>query len=140
MISYPAIIKYDNKDKVFYADFPDLRNCHTYGRTLENTKEMAKEVLTAYLEALDLRKMNIPEASKINKENIYYIEPETTVAFAIWLKKHRKAEGLTQADIARKLGVKYQTYQKFENPSKTNPRLKTIIKLQKIFNQKLVNF
>ncbi|WP_252507815.1 hypothetical protein [Treponema denticola] len=36
--------------------------------------------------------------------------------------------------------MSYQQYQNLENPKKTNPTLKTIAKLQKIFDYKFINF
>ncbi|MFZ2781355.1 MAG: helix-turn-helix transcriptional regulator [Rectinemataceae bacterium] len=45
----------------------------------------------------------------------------------------RKASGMTLTDVAEKLGVKYQVYQKLEDPAKTNPTLKTLAKIEKVF-------
>jgi len=36
------------------------------------------------------------------------------------------------------MGVKYQVYQKLENPKTANPTLKTLKKLEVIFGQELV--
>jgi antitoxin HicB len=36
------------------------------------------------------------------------------------------------------MGVKYQVYQKLENPRTANPTLKTLKKLERIFNEELV--
>ena len=138
MISYPAIFTYDKTEKVYNVSFPDLPGCYTYGETLDKAKKMAVQALTGYLESIDSRKIKIPEPSKLRQKNVYLIKPEKKVAFAIWLKKQREKAGLSQSEIAKKLGIKYQTYQRFEDPSKTNPTLKTIIKLEKVFQQELV--
>lgn len=138
MISYPAIFIYDKNEKIYNVSFPDLPGCFTYGETLNSAKKMAVIALTGYLESIDSRKLKIPDPSKIKQKNAYYIEPEKKVAFAIWLKRQREKAGLSQSEIAKKLGIKYQTYQRFENPAKTNPTLNTIIKLEKVFQKELV--
>jgi antitoxin HicB len=45
---------------------------------------------------------------------------------------------MTLAEVAEKMGVKYQVYQKLENPRTANPTLKTLKKLETIFGQELV--
>ena len=39
-------------------------------------------------------------------DEVVYIEPETPVAFAIWLRKQREALGLSHSDVAKKLSIK----------------------------------
>ncbi len=138
MITYPALFEYDEEEKVYNVRFPDLPGCLTYGETIDEATSMAKEALTGYLQSVDARKMRLPDPSKLKGDEVIYIEPETPVAFAIWLRKQREALGLSQSDVAKKLGIKYQTYQRIESPSKTNPTLRTIIRVEKVFNQKLV--
>jgi len=138
MIKYPAKIIYDEHDNVFNISFPDLSGCYTYGESLDEAKENAKEALTAYLESIDVRKLKMPKPSKLEGKDIYYIEPEKNVAFAIWLKQKREEKGYTQEEIAKILGIKYQTYQRIENPIKSNPTLKTISKLENVLNEKVV--
>ena len=138
MITYPALFVYDEEEKAYNVRFPDLPGCFTYGETIDEAKAMAKEALTGFLQSVDARKLRMPDPSRLKGDEVIYIEPETPVAFAIWLRKQREALGLSQSDVAKKLGIKYQTYQKIENPSKTNPTLKTIMRVEKVFNQKLV--
>ena len=138
MIAYPAKIVYDSDDKAYNVRFLDIPGCITFGETLEEAKTMAKDALTGVLEVLDSRKMNVPEPSQVSEPHIYYIEPEINTAFAIWLKKEREKNGLTQSDVARKLGISYQAYQRIEDPSRTNPTLKTIRKLEEVFGKRLI--
>ena len=134
MIAYPALFEYDEEDKIFNVRFPDLPGCLTYGETIERAKEMAKEALTGFLQSVDARRLKIPNPSKLTGDEVIYVEPETPVAFAVWLKKQRERLELSQSDVAKKLGIKYQTYQRIESPTKTNPTLRTIMKLEKVFN------
>ena len=138
MIAYPAKIFYDHEDKIYNVRFQDFPGCITYGETLDEAKKMARDALTGVLEVLDSRKMIVPESSQLSEPDVYYIEPEINVAFAIWLKKERKKNGLTQSDIAKKLGISYQAYQRIENPAHTNPTLKTIHKLEEVFGKRLI--
>ena len=138
MIGYPAVFEYDNGEKVYNVHFPDLPGCLTYGESIDEAKKLAREALTGFLQSIDARKMKIPNPSRLEGDNVYNIEPETPVAFAIWLRKRREAQGLSQSEVARKLGIKYQTYQRIESPSKTNPTLKTIVKLEQVFGNKIV--
>ena len=138
MVKYPAKIVLNDDDGVFEVDFPDLPGCITYGETLIEAEEMAKEALTGYLVSIDGRSMNIPKPSEILEKDIYYIKPTKKTAFAIYLKLKRQELGLTQEDIARELDIQYQTYQRIENPSTSNPTLSTIAKLEKIIGSEII--
>ena len=138
MIEYPAKIKYSKADTCFLVEFPDLPGCLTYGETLEEAREMATEALSGYLESIDLRKMDIPTPSNLNGKDVYYIAPEPKTAFAVWMKLKRIEKGLTQQKAANLLGINFQSYQKYENPRRANPTLTTLIKIEKVFNEKIL--
>ncbi len=138
MIIYPAKIVYDHEDKIYNVRFPDFPGCITCGKTLDKAKAMARDALTGVLAVLDSRKMIVPESLQLSEPDTYYIEPEINVAFAIWLKKEREKNNLTQSDVAKKLGISYQAYQRIEDPARTNPTLKTIHKLEKVFGKRLI--
>ena len=134
--SYPAVIAWSKTDKVFEVSFPDLKGCLTYGNTREEAELMAAEALTGYLESVIDRNIPIPEPT--NQPHSTLIAPAPSVAFALWLRAKRRASGMTLTDVADKLGVKYQVYQKLENPASANPTLKTIAKLERVFGEKIV--
>jgi len=138
MIQYPAKIKYSNSDNCYLVEFPDLPGCRTYGETLKEANEMAFEALNGYLESIDLRKIIIPQPSKISGKNIFYIAPEPKTAFAVWMKLKRIEKGFTQQKAAELLEINFQSYQKFENPKKANPTLTTLKKIERVFNEKIV--
>ena len=58
---------------------------------------------------------------------------------AYWRRGGARARGLTQSAIAEQLGVAYQTYQRIEDPARSNPTLTTILKLEKVFQRRLVH-
>lgn len=80
----------------------------------------------------------LPAPSSAKGKRIYSIAPSASVSFALWLREKRRASGMTLTDVADKLGVKYQVYQKLEDPRKTNPTLKTLAKLEKVFGERLI--
>jgi antitoxin HicB len=139
MIQYPARINYSKSDKCYLVTFPDLPGCLTYGETIEEARNHAREALTGYLASIDLRKMDIPKPSKLTGRNVNYIHPDIQVSFALWLKMKRSEHGLTQKDMARLLEINFQSYQKYENPKKTNPTLKTIAKVQSILKEHVLS-
>ena len=133
MIAYPA--KFEEAIEGGYVvEFIDIPTCITEGETLEDAKINAKEALSGVLSCMDSRKVNIPEPSKMTGKNIYYIEPELKIAFAIRLKSERQRQGLTQKEVAERMRVNWAYYQRIENPRKSNPTLGTIEKLQNVFS------
>ena len=118
-------------------EFPDLPGCLTEGNTLEEAKRNAKEALTGYLSSVFDRNLKIPEPSALKGRNIYFIEPEPEVTIPILLRKLRETRKLTQGDIAKVLGISYQAYQRLEKPGKSNPTIKTLERLAKVFNKEL---
>jgi antitoxin HicB len=133
MIAYPAKFE-EAAEGGYVVEFIDIPSCITEGDTLEEAKANAKDALSGVLSCLDSRKVTIPEPSTVNGENIYYIEPELKIAFAIRLKRERQKQGLTQKEVAERMRVNWAYYQRIENPRKSNPTLSTIEKLQNVFS------
>ena len=135
--SYPSKIKYLPEDKSYLVEFPDLPGCLTEGDSIENAKRNAKEALTGYLASLFERNLKIPSPSDLKGKNIFYVEPEPEVALSIMLRKLREGGRLTQSDIAKVLGISYQAYQRLEKPGKSNPTIKTLERLARVFDKDL---
>jgi antitoxin HicB len=136
-ICYPAKIKYQSSDKSYLVEFPDLTGCLTEGASKDEAIHNAREALTGYLASIFERNLKIPEPSKMTGKNIHMIEPEPEVAVPVFLRKQRESRKLTQSDVAKVLGISYQTYQRLEKPGKSNPTLKTLEKLAKVFGKEL---
>jgi antitoxin HicB len=136
-LSYPARTRHISEDKSYLVEFPDLPGCLTEGAALEEAKQNAKEALTGYLSSVFERNLKIPDPSVLKGKNIHNIEPEPEVAVPILLRKLRETRKLTQGDIAKVLGISYQAYQRLEKPGKSNPTLKTLERLAKVFNKDL---
>ena len=69
-IIYPAI--FHHEDNSYWVEFPDLEGCQSFGDTIEETLNNAKEALSAYCITLleqgkklvpssDIEKLTIPE-------------------------------------------------------------------------------
>lgn len=123
------------EDGVYYVAFPDLPHVFTFGNTKKEALEMAGEVLNGVLESEVSRGIKIPAPCFSAG---YAVEVEPNITFALMLRKNRGDK--TQSEMAEKLNISYQQYQRLENPKKTNPTLKTIAKLQKIFDYKFISF
>ena len=135
----PCKINYSKANKVWYVEAPGFYEGYlTYGKTLDEAKAMAVEavsgLLESYLEHGD--KFTIPKKGKTGDWQDIEIEPG--LAFALWLRNARISHNMTLAEVAEKMGVKYQVYQKLENPRTANPTLKTLKKLEIIFGEELV--
>ncbi len=125
---YNAIIK--KEGNVYGVSFPDLKGCYSQGDTLEEAKAMAKEALNGYLVSSISESFDIPEA-KYNKGTPVAVSPE--IVFALQLRKLRGNK--TQKEVAEKLGISYQAYQKLEKAKSANPTLKTVEKVAEIFGK-----
>jgi antitoxin HicB len=135
----PCKITYSQEDKCWYVESPGFYDgIMTDGATLEHAKEMAAEavcgLIGTYLEH------NIPfSIPPMNNAPDYYAIPlEPGLSFALWLRNQRKSRNMSLADAAQKMGVKYQVYQKLENPRTANPTLKTLCKIEQIFGNEVV--
>lgn len=135
-VAYPALFEWDEDDKAYNVSFPDLPGCLTFGETREEAERMAADALSGYLMSVIDRGLKFKEPSSI--KGAVMIEPAPSVSFALWLRAKRKASGMTLTDVADRLGVKYQVYQKLENPETANPTLKTMKRLEKVFGEELV--
>ena len=63
---YPAIIKYDQQDSVYYVDFPDISGCFTDGLTLNKALENAEDALNTMLSYYESKGYEIQQPSNIN--------------------------------------------------------------------------
>jgi antitoxin HicB len=131
MLTYPAnIVK---EDETFLVTFPDLDNVVTFGATIEEAIQNAEDALNGCLASDFERNFSIPEPSIITGEDIQTITVAPHVAVAIMLRKLRA--DASQVEIARKLNIAYQVYQRLENPRKANPTLKTLEKIARVFGK-----
>lgn len=121
----------------YLVSFPDFPNINTYGDSLESALEAAGVALNGALESDFERGYALPEASGHSGKRGYHVVPVLPhIEIANALKKLRN--GHTQSEIARKLGISYQAYQKLENPRRCNPTIKTLERIGEVMGKRLV--
>jgi predicted RNase H-like HicB family nuclease/DNA-binding XRE family transcriptional regulator len=127
MIHYLAKIE-KQSDGNYLVEFPELEGCLTEGKNLQSALENAKEALDGYLASQCDRNLNLPKPKAHKGKHFHAIPVDLRVAFAIHLRQLRMKKGLTQGEVAKKLGVSQQSYAKLETPN-CNPSLDTIKRL-----------
>jgi len=97
----------------FVVTFRDLENVFTEGESYEEALFNAQEVLDILLLDMAQDELNIPDPTALHKGEVEIsVSPE--VAVPVLLHKLRKQRHYTQADVARSMGVSYQSYQQIE--------------------------
>lgn len=111
-LTYGATIEPDGSG--FLVTFRDVENAFTYGESLEEAVFNAQEVLDLMLiDRLDKNEeIPLPSALK-NGEVAISASPE--VAAPALLHLMRELNHRSMADVARTMGVPYQSYQRIES-------------------------
>ena len=134
---YPAIVTPD--DGAFVVTFPDAPGCVTQVDTVEQVLPMATEALAGWLEAtLDAgdsvaAPMVARRAPRGSRGVMVPVVP-TAIALRIQLLQARAEEGLTQSELARRLGMSAQSVQRLER-SGANPTLETLDRVASALNR-----
>ena len=129
MVYYCTISKEGNE---YIAQFPDMPNVVTCGFTHEEALVMAKEALDGCLEVEISKGMEIRLPSFTGG---FPVAVSNQIALSLRLRELRGDQ--SQSDIARKLGLSYQSYQRLENPRKANPTVKTLEKIAQVYGREL---
>ena len=129
MVYYCKIEKDGDK---FLVDFPDMPNVLTFGFSHEHALEMAKEALEACLEVEISKGLEIRPPSFARG---FPITVSSHIALSLQLRELRGEQ--SQTDIAQRLGLSYQAYQRLENPRKANPTVKTLEKIARVYGREL---
>lgn len=125
IISYQAKINY--ADDGISVEFPDLEGCFSYGSTLEEALFNAKEALDLYLETAIDPKWKVPAPKTRKGPKYFWVTPSLEIAIPLTIRFLREFSNVTQPEIARRVNMKVQQYQKLEYPKKSNPTTKSLI-------------
>ncbi|HZF54436.1 MAG TPA: type II toxin-antitoxin system HicB family antitoxin [Polyangiaceae bacterium] len=119
--------KLEREGRKWNAVFVDAPGCATFASSRAKVLAAAKEALEGWLEAhlLDGRAPPKPAPSARGAERIE-IDPQLAVAVA--LRWARQAAGLTQTQLASRIGVSQQQVAKLERPG-ANPSIATLRKV-----------
>lgn len=122
----------EREEDMLIVQFPDMPNVQTFGYTLDEALAMAKEALDGCLEADISQGNEIPAPSYTGG---YPVSVASHIAVSLRLRELRGNK--SQSEIAQKLGLTYQTYQRLENPRKANPTVKTLEKIARVYGREL---
>ncbi len=136
---YYAILEKD-EDSVL-VQFPQYPNVNTYGFDWEHAEEMAQEALSLALEVdfergYKLPRVKKPRAKKGQKVVFIPLEPEVRTAYM--LRAWREEANFTQKQMAKRLGVSYQAYQRMERPGRSNLTVSTLERVARALDKQLV--
>jgi antitoxin HicB len=129
-MTYYCVIEKEGDE--YIAQFPDMSNIVTCGFSHEEALAMAKEALDGCLEVDIARGNAIPPPAC---QEGYPITVAPPIALSLRLRELRGEQ--SQTDIARKLGMSYQSYQRLENPRKANPTIKTLERIARVYGEEL---
>lgn len=120
------IAKLRQEDGHWLVDFPDCPGCQTFGDTKQEALAMAAEALEGWLET-QLDHGEVPRRPRPHRGGVAIpVAPGLDVAIQLrWL---RDELGLTQAQLARQVGVTQQQIAKLER-SGSNPTIRTLAQL-----------
>jgi antitoxin HicB len=109
-----------------------MPNVLTFGFSHEHALEMAKEALEGCLEVEISKGMSIRLPAYSGG---YPVTVSSHIALSLRLRELRGEK--SQTEIAQRLGLSYQAYQRLENPRKANPTVKTLEKIAHVYGREL---
>jgi antitoxin HicB len=122
----------EKEGDMLIVQFPDMPNIQTFGYTEDEALAMAKEALEGCLESDISHGNEIP--SPAYKKG-FPVPVASHIALSLRLRELRGER--SQTNIAQKLGLSYQAYQRLENPRKANPTVKTLEKIARVYGREL---
>jgi len=122
----------EKKGNTYIAQFPDMPNIVTCGFTHEEALAMAKDALDGCLEVDISQNNSIPIPTFTDGHPVHVA---SHIVLSYQLRELRGEQ--SQTDIAKRLGLSYQSYQRLENPRKANPTIKTLERIARIYGREL---
>lgn len=126
----------------YSAQCIELEGCITQGDSQEELFENMKEALNLYVqEPADSKDLaDLPDESIRKSKNVVEVPVDSEVAFSFLVRYYRIQHGMTQHQVAKKLGFdNINSYQRLER-RKCNPSLKVLSKIKAIFPEFSLDF
>lgn len=136
---YYAVMEKDG-DTVLVR-FPQHPNVNTYGFDWEHAEEMAQEALSLALEVDFERGYKLPPVKKPRAkkgQKVVFVSLEPDVRTAYMLRAWREEAALSQKQMAKRLGISYQAYQRMERPGRSNLTVSTLERVARALDKQLV--
>lgn len=127
--------KIHKEGKSFWAECLELEGCITQGKNLKELNKNMHEALNLYIQEPDDCKdlALLPDSSIKKTNNVVEVAVDSDIAFAFLVRYYRLTYGMTQQEVAKKMGFETLfSYQRLES-KRCNPNLKTISKIKKVF-------
>lgn len=127
--------KVHKEGKQFWAKCLELDGCYTQADSMNELNRMMKEALELYISepegSADLA--HLPDDSIRISKTVVEVPVDAEVAFSFLVRYYRIKYGMTQSQVAKKMGYEnVNGYQRLER-RKCNPNLKTLSKIKEIF-------
>lgn len=137
---YYAVLGADGEGNVLVR-FPQHPEVNTFGRDWEEAEDMASEALNVALESdfdrgVKLPALRKPRAGKGERVVLVPLDAEVRMAFV--LREWREGAGFTQQEMASRLSVSYQAYQRMERPGRSNLTVSTLDRIARALDRELV--
>jgi len=117
--------KITKEGKYTLAEFPDCVGCQTFVEDGESIENAARDALEGWLESHLGRDLAPPRPGIHRGADVVMIGVPVGLAVRLELRWARAAAGLTQAELAKKVGISQQALQKLES-RQANPTIATL--------------
>lgn len=118
------------------VEFPDVPGAFTCADTMDEARDMARDVLDGVLSVMLDRKDPLPVArTKADpRKGLEAVPVDDRLAIAYTIFEARR--GKSAAEVARKMGISRQAYQRLEDP-KASLTVATLVKAAKALGKQL---
>ena len=138
---YYAILFEDPASGAVGVRFPEHPGVITYGQDDDDAEEMACETLGAALETDFDRGLVLPpsqEPTTKQGERVVFVPLEPDIRMAYLLRGWREEAGVTQKDMAQRMGISTQAYRRMERPGRSNLTVSTLNRVARALGRRLV--
>ena len=138
---YYALLYKERKSKTVAVSIYGHPNVITYGKNFETAESNANEALNGTLEAEFHKDFVLPKARKPRAkrgQKVVFIKMKPEIYMAFLLREWRRDAGFTQKEMASRLDISYQAYQRMERPGRSNLTVETLSKIARSLNGELI--
>ncbi len=132
-------VRYFQEDDGWLAEVPDIAGGQmTQGETLEEARRMAGDLVTTMLLArIDAgEELDLPTKGRL-PAGWEWVYPDARIEVALMVRSERQKAGLTMQQAAARMGVKFATYQRWEDPERCNATISTLERVARAFGRVL---